>query len=421
MGRGDIGDPVVLQIAPSVLWSNGSIFSDRSLGHADCQRDNSPHFLDNNVRFDLLGKRYFELDEKERPLYLAEVLIPGKIPIEAIIGGSDYLQEAIDRKKAFNAAVDNIKFISCEGNAAKAGDKVTLQWDLSPVGQFLKSAEISQGNKPLKTISLDDDLAGEAEICVTHNLRFHLKIETTCGDTTRDIEVKKVDEIMIKAFSIDCAPEASAIRLSWNVSGADTITLVGYGDQNAAGEFKTNAEPGTKFTLRTINQIETRDITIEVPAGNGKKRHIGKRQGYAVVSFADKKKDHVVATFGNMETTNVNKKVFGGKVSAGTIFKFSWDEIDYTKKVTSFYVIDKKLLPTDVDYIKTFRGIVKRNEGQSFAFVKGGGVTSFIAPDIVNRLGLVNGSACNFVVTTTFNNKRGNWGWSCVSAEKVDN
>ncbi len=82
---GRIDDPVVLKISTEVAGLPDVLFSDRNAAST------KKGFLrggwskmKSHIRFNVFNRRYFDLDEDDRPYYQAEVLVPHKIPLRYI-------------------------------------------------------------------------------------------------------------------------------------------------------------------------------------------------------------------------------------------------------------------------------------------------------------------------------------------------
>ena len=72
-----ITKPVILEVSLQVVSRPGVLFSDCNATRKGCIVSTSPSV----VRFDLVKKRYFEVDESLKHFYQAEVLVPS--PLEA--------------------------------------------------------------------------------------------------------------------------------------------------------------------------------------------------------------------------------------------------------------------------------------------------------------------------------------------------
>ena len=71
-----ITKPVILEVSLEVVSRPGVLFSDCNATRKGSIISTSPKI----VRFDIVGKPYFEIDDSLKPFYQAEVLVPSPLP-----------------------------------------------------------------------------------------------------------------------------------------------------------------------------------------------------------------------------------------------------------------------------------------------------------------------------------------------------
>ncbi|NCC71711.1 DUF4433 domain-containing protein [bacterium] len=78
-----ISNPVILQIDKDIIFWEKTKFSNKNAARSDSSIGKG---IDNfkNIRFDILKRRYFDLNESEKSYFQAEILVFEKIPIEFI-------------------------------------------------------------------------------------------------------------------------------------------------------------------------------------------------------------------------------------------------------------------------------------------------------------------------------------------------
>ena len=81
--EGRIQDSVVLEISTEVIFKKETKFTNQNATRSGVSAYSSFEQF-NSIRFDLFRRRYFDLNEIQKPYYQAEVLVLDKIPLEFI-------------------------------------------------------------------------------------------------------------------------------------------------------------------------------------------------------------------------------------------------------------------------------------------------------------------------------------------------
>jgi hypothetical protein len=81
---GRIINPVILEISSDVIFKKETKFATRNAAKGGVSADGTFEKF-SAIKFPILRRRYFDLDEGEKPYYQAEVLVLEKIPLEYIL------------------------------------------------------------------------------------------------------------------------------------------------------------------------------------------------------------------------------------------------------------------------------------------------------------------------------------------------
>ena len=292
--EGRISNPVVLEISTDVLLDECVMFTDRNAARTKkgFEKGGDFGFFRNKIRFDLLRRDFFELDESEKPYYQAEILVPGIVPLCyimnreecGIIVSQDRLvspaqkareerkrQEEIEwreersrqeerrrreavvqatreRLKEIGSAIgwakENLTFSASRTLISEGGhDLVKLSWGEMPPDyrQFVKSVMLNG----------EQQFSNSLLVRPTANTTYTLSVDI-CGEVVQKIVTVSVVPIPVTDFTADFeyVVAGSYVTLHWDAKNAQSVELEGYGAMGGlSGSFKARVDADTIFTL----------------------------------------------------------------------------------------------------------------------------------------------------------------------------
>jgi hypothetical protein len=91
---GRIINPVILEISTDVIFKKETKFATRNAAKGGVMADTSFEKF-NAIKFPIFKKRYFDLNEEEKPFYQAEVLVLEKVPSEFILNIDGFIDVSV--------------------------------------------------------------------------------------------------------------------------------------------------------------------------------------------------------------------------------------------------------------------------------------------------------------------------------------
>ena len=83
MRDGRISNPIILEIDQKVIYFNNTKFTSQNAARNGVSADNTFEKF-NEIKFNILRSRYFDLSDEDKHNYQAEVLFLEKVPIRFI-------------------------------------------------------------------------------------------------------------------------------------------------------------------------------------------------------------------------------------------------------------------------------------------------------------------------------------------------
>ena len=137
----------------------------------------------------------------------------------------------------------------------------------------------------------------------------------------------------------------------------------------------------------------------------------------AVVSFVNKDKKMVTVVYGKGKEGFFKYDRFVSRLNAGDAIKIRIQEVseDGFMKVYSVRVSDS---PITSDYCKSVSGSVSSNISMTTFFLQTEKESFYIPPTISSKMQLVIGEPVSALVLYSYNKKREQWGWRCVTVTR---
>ena len=139
----------------------------------------------------------------------------------------------------------------------------------------------------------------------------------------------------------------------------------------------------------------------------------GTEETIAVVTYTDIKTGKSSFVYGR-EKRESQKLSF--RVGPGVVLKIN-SIVEPTGKLQIIRAI-KTPLPNNLDYAKVVEGIVCKQVGKKFAFLKSTEGDFYIAPNVVRKYNVENGETIKSLIVYDYNKKKLIWDWTCISINK---
>lgn len=145
----------------------------------------------------------------------------------------------------------------------------------------------------------------------------------------------------------------------------------------------------------------------------------GANESIAIVTYANNEKKNARIVYGERKETMIRTSAMHFKVGKGVLLKVYWLPAEKEDIVVSVEEIKpSKLLLENIPYIKVINGVIEKKDSKPFAFIKGERIKCFITPNDVAKNSIRGNEVATVVATLTFNEKKGDWTWVCVSLKK---
>ena len=137
----------------------------------------------------------------------------------------------------------------------------------------------------------------------------------------------------------------------------------------------------------------------------------------AVVSFVNKDKKVATVVYGNKKEGFFKYERFVKKLSTGDSIKIRIQEVssDGFMKVFSVKISET---PVTSDYCKTMKGSVYSNMQMTVYFLQTDKESFYIPSNIVSKMGLAIGEPVSATILYSYNKKKEEWRWSCVTVKR---
>ena len=146
----------------------------------------------------------------------------------------------------------------------------------------------------------------------------------------------------------------------------------------------------------------------------------GTNEDIAIVTYIDQNKKLAAIVYGYKQRRMVKLSNLPQKVRVGSIIKLYWLTVNEKEmNIVKAHFIGLSALK-DYSYIKSLTGLVEKSPDRLFAFVKGNGMECFIPPHVVHSYHLENGNRITALAAYTYNKKKQEWSWSCVSLSQKE-
>ena len=89
---GRIANPVILEINPDIIFKKETKFAIQNAAKSGVTANGSIEKF-KAIKFSVLKKKYFDLDEGEKPFYQAEVLVLEKLPLDYILNINQLIED----------------------------------------------------------------------------------------------------------------------------------------------------------------------------------------------------------------------------------------------------------------------------------------------------------------------------------------
>lgn len=144
----------------------------------------------------------------------------------------------------------------------------------------------------------------------------------------------------------------------------------------------------------------------------------GATESIAVVVNANDKQRRAVVIYAEKKTSVVKYNNISFIPKQGDLLKLKW-VTDNNERITilSATLLDAVSLQPN-SYMKRIEGEVLRRDGQNFAFIKYIDGNYFVAPEIVKKNCLENGTIVKALAVLNYNKKKDAWNWTCIKIEE---
>ena len=140
----------------------------------------------------------------------------------------------------------------------------------------------------------------------------------------------------------------------------------------------------------------------------------GSNISLAIVAFVDREHKRVLLIHGFKQKIMTRLSAMPFKVTEGMLLSIYW--LPSNESITILKITKaNESLPADCPYIKELKGKVPERIVNGFVFLKSQSISCFISPQYVKRHHLKGGETVSVKAALTYNKKKDNWGWSCVS------
>ncbi len=144
----------------------------------------------------------------------------------------------------------------------------------------------------------------------------------------------------------------------------------------------------------------------------------GANESIAAVTYVDATNKQAILVYGEKKSVRVKFSDLRIQIKEGEILKLHW----IPKKDERINIVNAELLDwtalKDNAYIKTIDGSIEKPANKPFAFLKGQEMNCFITPNVVQQYNLNGEENVSALAVYTYNKKKEEWNWSCVSLKK---
>ena len=144
----------------------------------------------------------------------------------------------------------------------------------------------------------------------------------------------------------------------------------------------------------------------------------GANESIAVVANVDRNAKKAYIIYAKEKTTAMKFKEAGFTPKQGDLLKVKWvaDNNGRIRILSATLLDDASLQPTS--YFKRIEGETLRRDGQNYAFIKTIEGNYFVAPEIVKKYSLENGTVIKALAVLNYNKKKDVWNWICIKIEE---
>lgn len=138
----------------------------------------------------------------------------------------------------------------------------------------------------------------------------------------------------------------------------------------------------------------------------------------AIVTYVDTVNKRASIVYGYKQRTMVRLGQIRKRVNEGTILEIAWMPVNGDRMNILRADYAEKSRIADVGHIHLLQGTVQKRNDKPFAFVRQNDKSYFVPPALVSRSRISDGDGVTGIAVFNYNNKKGEWTWSCVSIKK---